>query len=97
MVKNIFPHSDKRPSLPIFKIALKNYFTSTSSDYGLRTENSRSLSIKAIFAIFRILIFSSKSRVFSVFFCVENCIFMIELQVLGVFPKTTSCGLVDKF
>ena len=34
-----------KTSTPIFKMALKNYFASISSDYGLGTENPRSLGI----------------------------------------------------
>ena len=37
---------------PIFKIVLKNYFTSIPSDYGVRNENPRSLGIKAILQYF---------------------------------------------
>ena len=37
--------SSNVPLPPIFKIALKNYFTSIPSNYGLETQNPRSLVI----------------------------------------------------
>ena len=40
-----------------FQNSSKNYFTSIPNDLDLATENPRSLGIKAIFAIFWILIF----------------------------------------
>ena len=51
--------------LPHFQNSSKNYFISIPSAQGLGTENPRSLGIKAIFAIFRILIFFQNHE----FFC----------------------------
>ena len=75
---------------PIFKIALKNYCTSIPSDKGQGTYNPRSLGIKAIFAIFRILSFFFKIT------SAENFIFfMMKLKILHEFPYTICCGLMD--
>ena len=62
---------------PIFKIPLKNYFTSIPSDQGLGTQNPRSLGIKTIFAIFRIVIFFKITSFFCFFLC-RNLILMIK-------------------
>ena len=50
-------HGEQMSPPSIFKIALKIYFISIPSDYGLGTENPRSLGIQGIFAIFFILFF----------------------------------------
>ena len=63
---------------------------------GLGTKNPRSLSIKAMFAKFRILIFFLKSRVF-LLVCEKNFIFflMIILLVLYAYTDITN-GVLDK-
>ena len=71
---------------PIFKIVLKIYFTSIPSDQVLGTENPRSLGIQAIFAIFLILIFFSKSRFFP-FFCPKNFIFYDKIRNTSCLPS----------
>ena len=62
---------------PDFQNSSKNYFTSTPSDYGLGTENSRILGIKAIFAIFQIQNIFFKIMSFFVF-CPDNFNFSYE-------------------
>ena len=50
---------DKRPPSHDFENSSENYFTSIPSDKGLGTQNPRSLGIQTIFAILRVLEFTS--------------------------------------
>ena len=63
------PHTDEETSpSPIFKRALKIYFTSVPSDWGLGNEHPKSLGIKAIFAKFLWRVWSCVRFPYQLFF-----------------------------
>ena len=77
------------PPPSIFKIALQNYFTPIPSDSGLGTENPRSLGIKAILSIIRILIFF-KIASFTASLCGKFLFLIIKSQILHAVRNETS-------
>ena len=82
---------------PIFKIAIKiiSHRFRVIRSKGLKTQGSRGLGIKALFAKFRILFFL-KITSFSAFLCRKFKFFMIKSQILNAFILTTFCGVVFK-